>query len=62
MVETEKISLEQMRELLPPGETYTDKFLIELRSQLYDLANLALDCYFESKKPKLPLQEIAPPT
>jgi hypothetical protein len=39
-----------MRELLPANETYTDEDLIELRTQLYDLAELALDCYFEEKK------------
>ena len=39
-----------MRELLPADETYTDEYLIEVRQQLYDLAELALEAYFENKK------------
>ena len=39
-----------MRELLPANETYTDEHLIEVREQLYNLAEFALDCYFEKKK------------
>lgn len=44
------ISLEQMREHLPPDEKYTDEYLIRLRADLYSMAGLALDCYFEEKK------------
>ena len=45
-----RISLAKMRELLPANETYTDEYLIEVRQQLYDLAELALEAYFENKK------------
>lgn len=45
-----RISLAKMRELLPADETYTDEYLIEIRQQLYDLAELALDCYFHEKR------------
>lgn len=38
-----------MRELLPPDEEYTDEYLLILREQMYELATLALDCYFERK-------------
>ena len=44
------ITLAQMREMLPAGEEYTDEFLTRLRHDLYEMAELALDCYFESKK------------
>ena len=50
MPEDTRISLAKMRELLPPDEEYTNKFLMELRSQLYDLAELALEVYFEKKR------------
>lgn len=45
-----RISLAKMRELLPANKTYTDEYLIEVRQQLYDLAELALDCYFHEKR------------
>lgn len=47
-----RISLAKMRELLPADEKYTDEYLIQLRKELYDLAELALDCYFEEKRRK----------
>lgn len=50
MPEDTRISLAKMRELLPPDEEYTDEFLLELRSQLYDLAELALEVYFQKKR------------
>lgn len=39
-----------MRELLPANETYTDEYLIEVREQLYNLAEFALEAYFENRK------------
>lgn len=45
-----RISLAKMRELLPANETYTDEYLIEVRQQLYDLAEFALGAYFENRK------------
>jgi hypothetical protein len=47
-----RITLAQMRELLPPNEKYVDDYLIQLRDELYNLAELALDCYFAEKRTK----------
>jgi len=44
------LSLDEMREHLPPDEKYTDEYLTRLRADLYAMAELALDCYFEEKK------------
>lgn len=44
------ISLDEMRALLPPDEKYTDEYLTELRKDMYGMAELALDVYFEKKK------------
>lgn len=49
MLEDKRISLAKMRELLPPDEEYTDEYLLRLRDDLYALAELALDVYFEEK-------------
>lgn len=47
------LSLEECRKYLPEEEfDMTDERLLELRDQLYGMAELALDDYFDSKKSK----------
>lgn len=45
-----RITLDEMRALLPPNEKYTDEYLTQLREDLYSMAELALDVYFEKKR------------
>lgn len=44
------MSLERMRELEPNLASKTDKEVAEIRDALYELAEIALDSYFEKKK------------
>ena len=45
----EKISLEEIRKLEPALERIPDKELEKIRQQLYDLGQLALECFIERK-------------
>lgn len=47
---SERLSIHKIRQLLPDNQEYTDEFLLKLRGELYELADLALDCFFEKKK------------
>jgi hypothetical protein len=44
------ISLEEMREIEPSLKDKSDKEVEEIRRLLYELGNLALDRFFDSKK------------
>lgn len=44
------MSLERMRELEPSLSSKSDEEVAEIREALYELAELALDSYFEKKK------------
>ena len=46
------MTLERMRELQPELANKSDKEVAEIRDSLYDLAELAFDCYIEEKKNK----------
>ncbi len=46
------LSIEKCRELIPGNEEYTDKDIEEIRTTLYGLAELALECYFDDQKKK----------
>jgi hypothetical protein len=46
------ISLEKLREIDPKLKKIPDKELEKIREQLYSLANLSLDSYFDSLKKK----------
>ncbi len=47
------ITLEQIREEHPEFNDFPDKQLEEIRDNLYTLANIALDSYFDDKLKKL---------
>lgn len=46
-------SIEKCRELIPSSVALTDKQTEELRDDLYGLAELALEKYFNEKREKL---------
>lgn len=50
MLQTNMLSVEECRKLLDNEKDLTDEQVTEIRNSLYELAELALDCYFEKKK------------
>lgn len=44
------LSLDEIRILLPNGETLTDEQVEEIRDSYYELAQLAFDVWIEKKK------------
>ena len=52
------LSLEKMRELIPNSDDLTDEFLEELRSEMYAMAELALECYFKNKNGEMKLNHL----
>lgn len=44
------LSLEKLREIEPGLKDISDKELEKIRDQLYGIANLALETYFDDKK------------
>ncbi len=43
------LSIEECRKLIPNNEEYSDDQIIEIRKSLYDMAELALEVYFQEK-------------
>ena len=52
------LSLEECRAFIPKANKMTDDEVIALRKDLYEMAELALECYFETKKPLAPKSPI----
>ena len=43
------LSIEQCRELIPGGDKMNEEEIVALRGDLYEMAELALECYFLEK-------------
>jgi hypothetical protein len=50
------LSIQKCRELMGNSEDLTDEEIEKIRASLYEMAELALDCYFEKVKESKPLQ------
>jgi hypothetical protein len=51
------LSIEECRKLIDDSEKYTDEEIVEIRKDLYEMAELALEVYFEKKKRGVNLKE-----
>lgn len=48
------LSIEECRALIPDSDRLTDEEVAAIRRDLYEMAGLALECYFEDKNGKRP--------
>lgn len=44
------LSIEECRKLIPDSEKFTDEEILDIKRRLYDLAELAFECWLQENK------------